>query len=92
MRESEIEGRLGRMIKQHGGLYFKFVSPGCPGVPDRLVALPGGRIIFVELKTDTGTVSALQRYQIDRMRAQGLDVRVIRGQAEAEAFAKEVVP
>jgi hypothetical protein len=33
-----------------GGKAFKFVSPGNPGVPDRLCVLPGGRIVFVEVK------------------------------------------
>lgn len=92
MRESQIEERLGRMIRSRGGLYYKFVSPGSRGVPDRLVILPGGRVIFVELKTATGHLSSLQRYQIERMRAQGADVRQVRGWNEAEAFVKEVMP
>ena len=54
MREAEIEARLVRGVKEAGGLCYKFVSPGNPGVPDRLILLPGGRILFVELKTPGG--------------------------------------
>ena len=60
MKESEIEGRLRDGVKRLGGKAFKFVSPGNAGVPDRLVVLPGGKIIFAELKTDTGKVSTIQ--------------------------------
>lgn len=47
MRESEIEARLVRGIREVGGLCYKFVSPGNPGVPDRLAVLPEGQIILL---------------------------------------------
>ena len=34
-------------IKSLGGKAYKWVSPG---VPDRIAILPGGRIIFIEVK------------------------------------------
>ena len=60
MREKDIEKILVDGVKGIGGRAYKWVSPGNNGVPDRIVFLPGGRIIFVELKTDTGTLSSLQ--------------------------------
>jgi hypothetical protein len=50
MRESDIERRLRLAVEDLGGECWKFVSPGNNGVPDRLCLLPGGRIIFVEVK------------------------------------------
>ena len=50
MRESEIESKLREPIKQLGGLCLKLVCPGFTGVPDRLILLPGGRVVFAELK------------------------------------------
>ena len=50
MRESVIEKHLADSIKRLGGLCWKFVSPNLAGVPDRIVAMPGGRVFFVELK------------------------------------------
>ena len=90
MLEKEIERRLGEMIKKRGGLYFKFVSPGTVGVPDRIVILPGGRIIFVELKTEIGRLSNIQKWQIQRLADQGAEVRKIKGWSEAKAFVEEV--
>ena len=79
MKESEIESILVSEIRKAGGRTYKWVSPGNSGVPDRIVFLPGGKVIFVELKTDSGKVSAQQKIQINRIQSLGQDVRVVRG-------------
>ena len=59
--EKDIEKALGRMVGRHGGLCLKWVCPGWAGVPDRILLIPGGRIIFVELKRQKGgTRSSMQ--------------------------------
>ena len=90
MRESEIERKLGEGIKKLGGLYYKFTSPNLPGVPDRIVILPGGRVIFVELKTEIGRLANIQKWIISEMRQRDADVRVITGRPEAKAFLEEI--
>ena len=50
MREAVFERKLKKRIEEKGGLCLKWVSPGYTGVPDRIVLLPGGRILFVEVK------------------------------------------
>lgn len=90
MLEKDIEKRLGDLVKKRGGLYFKFVSPMNPGVPDRIVIAPDGRVIFVELKTEIGRLSSIQKWQIDRMKANGADVRKIAGMDQAKDFVREV--
>ena len=47
MQESQIERRLAQGVKAKGGMCMKFTSPGLPGVPDRIVLLPDGRVIFI---------------------------------------------
>lgn len=54
--EKQIEQTLVNMVRKHGGLCLKWVCPGWAGVPDRIVLLPGGRIIFAELKRPKGGV------------------------------------
>lgn len=90
MRERDIEKWLRRQVESMGGLAFKFTSPGNDGVPDRLAVLPGGRIYFIELKTDRGRLSPLQVWQQDRLRQLGVNVAVIRGMDEAVEFIEEV--
>lgn len=90
MKESQIEARLVQGVKALGGRAYKFVSPGNTGVPDRLVVLPGGRAIFVELKTDTGKLSPMQIRQINLLQSMGAPVRVLYGMTAVEEFLKVV--
>lgn len=86
MREREIESRLRYGVKKLGGLCYKFVSPGNRGVPDRIVILPGGVVYFVELKTEVGRLSKIQCLQLKRMERLGVQVRVLYGLSEVNAF------
>lgn len=86
MRESKIEQALTRRVKELGGMCEKFVSPGRRGVPDRLVTLPGGAIVFVELKAPNKKPSQTQQRDHERRRALGCDVRVIDNLDDVHAF------
>ena len=91
-RESSVEKKLSGMLRKRGALCLKFTSPGHPGVPDRIVVLPDGRIFFVELKASGGVLSPLQRWQIEQLRSMGADVRILRGEDQVQAFVEEVLP
>lgn len=54
--EKEIEARLRKTVERHGGRCLKWVCPGWAGVPDRMILLPGGRVIFAETKRPKGGV------------------------------------
>ena len=90
MREAEIERRLVKAVEKRGGLCYKFVSPANPGVPDRVIILPGGQVLWVELKTEIGHLAAIQRWQIQRMRERGADVRVVKGLDAVHNLLKEI--
>lgn len=88
--EKDIERWLGNQLKKLGCIYMKFVSPGNDGVPDRIVVLPGGSVIFIELKTTTGKLMANQRVQISRLRKQGALVFVLTGKLDTKLFVEDV--
>ncbi len=90
MLESRIERHLVDGIKKLGGMCIKFTSPGTPGVPDRIILTATGRIVFVELKTETGRLSKIQRYIVNEMQKRGADVRVIKGIDEVKALLEEI--
>lgn len=90
MRERDIEKRLVREIRRMGGEAYKWTSPGNDGVPDRIVMLPGGRLIFVELKADDGTLRPVQRVQIGRLRKLGQRAEVVRGAKGLEDFLERI--
>lgn len=92
MKESTIEARLVRMVRDRGGLCYKFVSPGNPGVPDRIIITPDGRSVYIELKTEIGRLANIQKWQLEEMRKRGADVRVLRGLEEVKGFVEEVMP
>ena len=83
--ERDIERWLGNQLKKLGCIYMKFVSPGNDGVPDRIVILPGGSVIFVELKATTN-----QRVQISRLRKHGAIVFVLTGRLDAKLFLDDI--
>lgn len=94
MKEKTIEARLVREVRQRGGLTYKFISPGSTGVPDRIVIVPGGSVWFMELKTETGRLSKLQLYQMERLRQTGANAVVVYGMEDMlntlEAIFREI--
>lgn len=90
MKEKEIEKILVCEVKKLGGRAYKWVSPGNAGVPDRIVILPGQAPVFVELKTDTGTLTSLQTAQINRLRVFGQKVWVVKGIAGMVRFFDDI--
>ena len=91
MRERVIEKTLRKKITDRGGRFYKWTSPGNDGVPDRIVILPNGRIIFVELKTDEGQLSEIQKYQQKILADLGCNVTTVYGSGGADNFVREVL-
>lgn len=91
MLEKEIERRMCEMIRKRGGLTYKFTSPGNVGVPDRLIITPTGVVWFVELKTETGRLSKIQKWQIRELEKRGANVQVVYGLQGAIDFVNEVM-
>lgn len=61
MLEKQVEAYLIKRVKALGGVAYKFTSPAHRGVADRVVCLPDGQTWFVELKTEGGKLSPLQK-------------------------------
>lgn len=90
-REATVERSFCNRLRKAGCLVYKFVSPGNDGVPDRIVVTPGGRVIFVELKTERGDLEPIQKFQIGRLQDHGQVVRVLHGTAEVDRFVSDVL-
>lgn len=90
MAEKDIERFLVNSIKKLGGVAYKFVSPGNAGVPDRLIVMPGGKIYFVELKTEKGVPTVLQCRQMDRLFSLGCDVTLLQGLEQVKNFLARI--
>lgn len=84
--ERDVEKALVNRVKALGGMCEKFTSPGRRSVPDRLITMPDGKIIFVELKAPGKKPTEKQTKDHERRRAMGCDVRVIDNKEDARAF------
>lgn len=86
VREKRVEVNLRVKAKTAGGRAYKFVSPGRPGVPDRLITLPippehreivAKYVKFVECKSPDGSVEPHQAREHKRLRDLGFVVVVL---------------
>jgi hypothetical protein len=79
VKEATIERALVQQVKALGGLCLKVTVIGRRGFFDRLVILPRGRIIFVELKRPRGgRLSAHQREYIKLFLSLDVEFAVVR--------------
>lgn len=59
-----------------GGIAYKFVSPNMVGVPDRLILLPGCRLLFIETKAPKKGANSKQLRRHKELRERGAAVFV----------------
>ena len=90
MLEKDIEAWMTDQVKKLGGMSLKFVSPGNPGVPDRIYIFPEGKVYFVELKKELGRLSGIQKWQRERFLKMGCRFYVVKGMESAKNFVKEL--
>ena len=92
MLESSIEKYLVSRIKQEcDGMALKFVSPGFNGVPDRIIFLPGGKIVLAELKAPQKKLRASQTYVCDLLEATGVKVfRAVDSREKVDSLIEEL--
>lgn len=76
MKESALQTKVSKKLKEHGWFVTKLISTSTPGICD-LMAIRNGLVIMLEIKTDKGVVSELQKYMIEKLNKMGVFARVI---------------
>lgn len=88
-RESVIERELVRRVLALGGRCDKVQVIGQRGFFDRLIVLPGGRIIFAETKRPRGgRMTEHQRQYRDSYKALGAAVALVKTSADIDELLK----
>ena len=89
--ERDIEGRLGKAVRERGGMCVKLDPSSLKGVQDRLVLLPGARMYFVETKRpEGGRLSPIQKVRRTQIRRMGFQALVIENDRELAAFLEQI--
>ena len=78
MKESEkvTERKLNKHVEALGGWSIKLL-PSVTGLPDRLVLLPGGVVLFVELKSEGKKATSIQEVVQSRIKKLGFKVYTV---------------
>lgn len=84
MRERDIERYFVMKARQQDLMALKFVSPGFAGVPDRLVLMPKGKVVFAEMKAPGEKLRPLQEYRKQQLENLGFKVYVIDGKEQCD--------
>ena len=90
MRERTVEQALTRAVQAHGGLCWKFTSPGLAGVPDRIIILPEGKVGFVEVKAPGQKPRPVQQHRLNQIRTLGATAIVIDHPDQIEGALNEI--
>lgn len=87
--ESLLESFFVRRVRELGGICIK-ITPTQAGVPDRLVLLPNSKMYLVELKSDDGALSAIQKHQHSKINELGIHVYVLFGRTDVNKWLLSV--
>jgi Holliday junction resolvase len=89
VKESVIERELRLRVEEHGGECIKVQAIGRRGFFDRVVILPGGRTVFVEVKRPKGgRVSLHQIKYHERFAELGIAIALVKTSADIDALLK----
>ena len=90
--EKDVESYLRKQCEARRWMCVKFLPDNKVGMPDRVVILPHGHVVWVETKRPKGgRTSAIQKYQHQKLRALGHDVRIVATREVVDALVRELV-
>ena len=88
--EKKLEQKLVKAVRDISGLALKFVSPGCDGVPDRLILIAYGKVAFVEVKAKGKKPRPIQIRRINQIRRLGFLVFILDDEKDIPSIIKQV--
>lgn len=89
--EKSIERYLVEKAKEHGLPCLKYSNPNMVGYPDRLLVLPGAKVIWVELKSKGRKPGKLQLIRHMELSGMGHEVKVIDNKADIDELLNSIV-
>lgn len=91
MLEAKVEDYFVEQVEAHGGVQRKLKWIARRGGPDRFVKFLGAPVVLVELKRPGKTARPEQEREHARLRAAGVDVRVIDTKQAVDNFIRDMM-
>lgn len=88
--EKAIEKYLVQRAKEIGLPCLKYSNPNMVGYPDRIIVLPSGMVVWVELKSKGKKPTKAQQIRIASLEALGHIVKVIDNKAEIDNLINSI--
>ena len=89
--EKSIERYLVEKAKEYGLPCLKYSNPNMVGYPDRLLVLPGAKVIWVELKSRGRKPDKRQLIRHAELSDMGHEVRVIDNKNDIDELLNSIV-
>lgn len=88
--EKAIERYLVEQAKEKGLLCLKYSNPNMAGYPDRILVIPDGRVVWVELKSRGKKPAKIQSLRHLELQTMGHQVRVIDNKPDIDLLIKSI--
>jgi hypothetical protein len=89
--EKSIERYLVEKAKENGMLCLKYSNPNMVGYPDRLLVLPGAKVIWVELKSKGKKPAKIQAQRHKELAELGHRVLVIDNKNDIDILIESLI-
>lgn len=90
MKESTIQSKIAKRLRENGWLVTKLIQTSMNGIPD-LMAIRKGDVIFLEVKKPGEEPSELQKYVIDNLQKAGCYSAVVTKVEDVDVFCYKYV-
>ena len=90
VRERTVEQHLVQGLKKIGVPCVKFQPDHMRGMPDRMILLPGSRVIWCELKTQGGELEPIQVVRHRELQQAGQRVVVVWSIEQADDLIRQI--
>lgn len=77
MKESELQAKIIKHYEAKGYLVIKIIQTNKNGIPDLLLIKEDVHPFFIEVKTEQGKLSDLQKYRIKQLEKYGCKTEVL---------------
>lgn len=89
MKEALLQAKIIKALEADGWFVLKLIQTNKNGIPD-LEIIKTGRVIFLEIKSESGKVSDLQLYRIEQLKKFDTEAYIIKGWKGFVEFKKMI--